>query len=396
MENKVYYGEYSLKHWIDLILKGNIQLPPYQRYFVWDSKKSVALVESFSKKHFVPPVIIGAFTKDGKTSNLILDGQQRLTTVLLSYLGIFPNIDHFKTQIEKTPDENDSLPDEDSEDTTLGWTFRELTGDETHEGKGKNKKIILETLKNEIENKYYQKKDFGKDNSFFYDTYLGFSYLIPCEKDEKSQQKYFSSVFRNINLQGVRLSIQESREALYYLDNSKIDFFKPRFAEKIKVNNEKIDFVRYLSLASEYFKLKSEYSVAKGYRYKMEDYYTKFIDEVINDNVDGFFSQFSSVFKKNSYQTDLQKLEKIIQDLNIPKQMNSIIEADVIYLGLIYQLLFEKREIDNERKKELNEELQRVITEFQKNDYHKKTPAALKYLRERIAKSIEVYKKYEK
>lgn len=34
MENKVYYGEYSLKHWIDLILKQDIELPLYQRYFV--------------------------------------------------------------------------------------------------------------------------------------------------------------------------------------------------------------------------------------------------------------------------------------------------------------------------------------------------------------------------
>ncbi len=36
MENRVYYGEYSLSHWIKLILKGNIKLPKYQRGFVWD------------------------------------------------------------------------------------------------------------------------------------------------------------------------------------------------------------------------------------------------------------------------------------------------------------------------------------------------------------------------
>ena len=29
MENRVYYGEYSLKHWLDLILKKNIILPPF-------------------------------------------------------------------------------------------------------------------------------------------------------------------------------------------------------------------------------------------------------------------------------------------------------------------------------------------------------------------------------
>lgn len=35
MENKVYYGEYTLKHWIKLMLSGNIVLPEYQRHFVW-------------------------------------------------------------------------------------------------------------------------------------------------------------------------------------------------------------------------------------------------------------------------------------------------------------------------------------------------------------------------
>lgn len=35
MENKVYYGEYTLKHWINMMLTGNIVLPDYQRHFVW-------------------------------------------------------------------------------------------------------------------------------------------------------------------------------------------------------------------------------------------------------------------------------------------------------------------------------------------------------------------------
>lgn len=35
MDKKVYYGEYSLKHWIELLLKKDLELPPYQRNFVW-------------------------------------------------------------------------------------------------------------------------------------------------------------------------------------------------------------------------------------------------------------------------------------------------------------------------------------------------------------------------
>lgn len=46
MKSKVYYGEFSLKHWIDLILKKNLKLPKYQRHFVWDEQRTLKLVEA--------------------------------------------------------------------------------------------------------------------------------------------------------------------------------------------------------------------------------------------------------------------------------------------------------------------------------------------------------------
>lgn len=58
-KNKVYYGEYTLKHWIDLILTGDLILPKYQRFFKWDKDKSKALVKALVENQFVPPVRIG-------------------------------------------------------------------------------------------------------------------------------------------------------------------------------------------------------------------------------------------------------------------------------------------------------------------------------------------------
>lgn len=84
MENKVYYGEYSLSHWVDLILKKNLKLPKYQRHFVWDEKKTLKLVDSLNNGQFVPPVIIGSFKDEDGYHNYILDGQQRLTSILLA------------------------------------------------------------------------------------------------------------------------------------------------------------------------------------------------------------------------------------------------------------------------------------------------------------------------
>lgn len=36
MKHKVFYGEYSLQHWINLMIKGDIEMPQYQRSFIWD------------------------------------------------------------------------------------------------------------------------------------------------------------------------------------------------------------------------------------------------------------------------------------------------------------------------------------------------------------------------
>lgn len=211
MDNRVYYGEYSLKHWIDLILKENIILPDYQRHFVWNEDAVKKLIVALKSKQFVPPITIGSFKKDDLNSNLILDGQQRLTSILLSFLGCFPNEKKYKLKKENTvkfADENDS-EDEDNEDEEiiLEWTFKALIQE------GKNKEGIL----GKIKDTEYKKIDFDVDEKFFAETFLGFSYLIPNVADEKQQQKYYSTVFRSINNEGKPLLSQESRASLYLL-----------------------------------------------------------------------------------------------------------------------------------------------------------------------------------
>ena len=99
MNNRVYYGEYSLAYWIELILTKKIVLPKYQRHFVWEPSDVREFVDSLKEKRFVPPVTIGSFSKNGVKQNLIIDGQQRLTSVLLAYLEIFPDKEQYKAHL---------------------------------------------------------------------------------------------------------------------------------------------------------------------------------------------------------------------------------------------------------------------------------------------------------
>ncbi len=390
MDNRVYYGEYSLKHWIDLILKGNITLPDYQRYFVWSEKKVITLIDTFKKKQFVPPITIGAFKNGISSQNLILDGQQRLTSILLSYLGLFPDEGTYKKALEKFANDNDELVEEEEElDDIFEWTFKTLTE------KGRNKEVILEKIA--VGN--YKKIDFGVDDIFLNNTFLGFSYLVPYITEEKIQQKYYSSVFRNINIQGEALLPQESRASLYFLDKSLVEFFNPSFIKSFVIKNisnvTKADFVRFLSLLSQYRKDGGSYRIARGYKPKMEKYYEEYIYSAVGENSSIMFPEFSVVFPKREFKARFESLEQTIISLNILKEYTSIIDMDIYLFGLIYSVIFENKSLKVDEKENLKNELAAKIINF-KNDFsHTRAPGALKYLKLRIDSSIAIYKKYE-
>lgn len=388
MDNRVYYGEYSLKHWIELILKKNLILPDYQRLFVWNEKKVKTLIDTLKSKQFVPPVTIGAFKEGGSNQNLILDGQQRLTSILLAYLGLFPDGATYKKTLERFADENDD-EDEEQLDNVYDWTFKLLTE------KGKSKESILANI---VEGNY-KSIDVGINEDFLKNTFLGFSYLVPYIADVRVQQKYYSSVFRNINIQGEPLLTQESRASLYFLDKNLVEFFNPEFTKNLVVRNvsneTKADFVRFLSLLSQYNKDENTNKIARGYKQQMEKYYEEYIYSVVGEDASTLFPDFLSIFPNNEYKPRFERLEQAINSLEIPKNYTSIIEMDVYLFGLIYLIVFENKSINIAEKANLQTELATKISEFKNDTSHSKAPSALKYLKFRIDASIEIYRKYE-
>src|SRR5690606_17821520 len=131
-------------------------------------------------------------------------------------------------------------------DNILEWDFKVLTA------KGRKKREILD----KIITGNYKEIDFGIDEEFLNNTFLGFSYLVPQTKDEQEQQKYYSSVFRNINIQGETLLPQESRASLYFLNKGLVQFFDPDFSKHLSIKSfsgeTKAVFVRFFALLSQY------------------------------------------------------------------------------------------------------------------------------------------------
>ncbi len=400
MENKVFYGEFTLKYWIELMLKSEIVMPDYQRRFVWSEVQVKKLIESFKNREFVPPVIIGSCIKDGSLCNYIIDGQQRLTAILLAFLGFFPDVQKWEKVEENRledavdyEDNNDEIENDNNISEGILWRFPVL-----FEGIGGKKEIeIIKENCCKVGDKYkIFQLEFNDD--FFDTTYLGFSYIVPKDTEEIKQHRYYSTIFRNINIQGTELQAEESREALYFWNAQREYWFKPNFINDIKGHtikgDIKMDFVRYVSILSQYYKEDCNIKcVCRGARFSFEEYYEEYIYSVAQDS-DDKFGKFTLLFGSDDNAKDiLLEVGKKIDDLEWKKETyDTIIKMDIYFFGLFYNLIFAKRKIDVSRQEELKRELDEKWSAYEER--HKRSPKAKKYLRQRLEDSISIYEQY--
>lgn len=373
-----FYGEYSLEQWINFMLAKEIVLPDYQRAFVWEKEDVEDLINSLKSGSFVPPITIGNY--GGKT-NYILDGQQRLSAILIAYLGLFPKRKMFKFRDKayaSTANENDDLLDEDENRMPIEWKFNCFTQ------AGQNRNSILEN----IDRSKYDSVDYKLSKSFWKNSYIGFSLIIPISDKETEQQKLYSSVFRNINIKGKPLSPLDSRKSLYFLRDNFDQWFAPQFANSITINNAPIDFVRYLSLLSQYKTNKETSKLAQNYKTRMEQYYESYILAEVNNENNTMFTPLLSANNKPRY----QQLEAYLTADCFPKEFTSIIDADVYLFGAIYNTLAEGKTI--RPTEDLLTKIKEEIRHFKNDSKHSKSPSALNALRSRIQTSINIYHNY--
>jgi len=81
-----YPSDFTLGGIVDMWKDGDITIPDFQREFVWTVKQSSLLIESFLLGLPVPPVF---FYIDDENKNLVIDGQQRILSVVFFFEGYF-------------------------------------------------------------------------------------------------------------------------------------------------------------------------------------------------------------------------------------------------------------------------------------------------------------------
>jgi Protein of unknown function DUF262 len=81
-----YPSDYTLSGIQELWKAGDLVIPDFQREFVWSMKQSSLLIESFLMGLPVPSVF---FYIDEQNKNLVIDGQQRILSVIFFFEGYF-------------------------------------------------------------------------------------------------------------------------------------------------------------------------------------------------------------------------------------------------------------------------------------------------------------------
>lgn len=424
MTNKIYYGEYTLKHWVKLMLAGDIVLPEYQRHFVWKERDVRRLIQSFKDGQFVQPVTIALYNDGIQKHNLILDGQQRLTSILLSYLGYFPDRKKFESAdgLRLTSEDDSATEDSIHASDSILWRFSELT----HLGKTKAN-IIDNICRDERYNKLSENLFTNLTDDFFAKTYLGFSYVVPESTTASDVQKNFSQLFRNINYFGKKLEAMDSRKSLYYQNTNLINYFEGTCQDNSDVFSgltiiedlqpRKIDFVRYLSILSQFYSSSRDDAkdVMVGYSAysSRESFYADYVSYIIGieqeDRIGKFDNfRFEVVFPNDVWKIRMEILRDAISQIKpmiLLKDNTSFMsgyEADYWIFGLMYHILFDGKQLSanltrirkNGRETTLKNDIQNYISREKKDPSFSKNSNRLSYLRNRIIASCLIYRNY--
>lgn len=444
-KTRTYYGEYTLKHWIDLILSGNIVLPDYQRSFAWDEGDVKKLISSLSRGAFVPPITIA---HDSGT-NTILDGQQRLTSLLLTCLNCFPRKDaeafRLVRQAPAVEEEDSSTTNGNGKNIPLEWTFHRLIPKSSKS----TSKVSLMALRDCVSSdqdhykKLYEAAEFslnadGALPEFYFSHYIGFTYIIyeentPVAGNHSTQMmnagRYFAELFRSINYTGKGLSAEESRRALYFRNPEFTPFFDAKLTAdrnddvlsdlKVKINGEtcNIDWIRYLAILTAY--QVNPNSPLRGYSSlaSREDFFTDYVSWVVGLDQDRNPDKFGNQANPNRelFEGDPPRWREryvwLKEDIEIVarsidgKRFSSLVDADYWLFGLVNLILFQGKRLDRSQWSTLKENIEAAIAEAktpvqgtgedgvtgQVTTPHLKGLNQLRYTYDRLHRSIQCY-----
>ena len=99
-------NDFNLLTLLNFIESGAIEIPGFQRNYVWDIKRASKLIESIIIGLSVPQIFL---YEEGRNSFLVIDGQQRLMSLYYFWKGRFPRKEK-RSELRTVFDEEGHIP----------------------------------------------------------------------------------------------------------------------------------------------------------------------------------------------------------------------------------------------------------------------------------------------
>lgn len=288
----------------NFIESGAIQIPGFQRHFVWDIKKASKLIESLLLGLPVPQLFL---YESGRNKFLVIDGQQRMMSIFYFIKKRFPKKEK-RAEIRKLFAEHESIPESILENDEYFQPFKLSLSKVSDEKKSKFHGLNYSTLGD-----YKTQLDLRPIRN-----------IVVRQNSPKDDDSSIYEIFNRLNSGGVNLKPQEIRGCLYHSDFysmlARLNYHKTwRNALKmpdLDLHMKDVELLlRCIALAYEYRNYKPSLAnflnkfskrakaFEKEENFYLEKLFVSFLESIENVNPDLFVSEKSRRFNIFIFET---------------------------------------------------------------------------------------------
>ena len=191
-------NDFNITTIFNLIDSGAVEMPVFQRNYIWDKKRASRFIESLILGLPVPQIFL--YQKE-RNKFLVIDGQQRLLSIYYYIKQRFPLVEK-RAELRKVFDLNNGIPDSILFSDMYFQDFKlQLSKSENRE-------------KNPLDGLRYNTLGLYKSNFEF----MTIRCMAIRQNEPKEDDSSVFEIFSRLNTGGVNLSNQEIRACLYYSD----------------------------------------------------------------------------------------------------------------------------------------------------------------------------------
>lgn len=190
-------NDFNIKTLYDFIDSGTVEIPGFQRNYVWDIQRASKLIESIIIGIPIPQIFL---YEEARNKFIVIDGQQRYMTIYYFMKKRFPKKEK-RFELRKIFDEEKGIPEKFLYDNNYFEDFNLKLPEQLPSKPNKLNKLNYSTLDEEIK------------RTFELRTIRN---IIIKQNLPKNGKAVVYEVFNRLNSGGINLTAQEIRASLYH------------------------------------------------------------------------------------------------------------------------------------------------------------------------------------